>query len=191
MSERRLRRLCISGAASASVEEPDTPIVMTPVDPRNPNQLGNIAYAEGLRRTLARAGDAVKGEALFRRQSCVACHTTADGQTPKGPHLADIGKRYKPEELIESILKPGEKLAQGYESYTFLTADGRSYSGFVVSQTADAIVIRESNSVRREVPRTEIEERVQQKPSAMPEGLGANLTPEELADLLAYLQSLK
>ena len=49
-------------------------------------------------------------EALFKAQSCVACHTTADGQTPKGPHLADIGKRYKPD---ESALKPSAKLAQG------------------------------------------------------------------------------
>jgi hypothetical protein len=32
---------------------------------------------------------------------------------------------------------------------------------------------------------------VQQKQSAMPDGLAANLTPEQLADLMAYLQSLK
>ena len=37
----------------------------------------------------------------------------------------------------------------------------------------------------------EIASRVMQKQSAMPEGLAANLTPDQLADLLAYLQSLK
>ena len=49
--------------------------------------------------------DPKKGEALFKVQACVACHTTADGQTPKGPHLVDIGKRYSAAELVESILK--------------------------------------------------------------------------------------
>ena len=69
--------------------------------------------------------------------------------------------------------------------------DGKVYTGFVVSEGADAILIREPNSVQRELKRAEIEARVQQKQSAMPEGLVANLAPEQLADLLAYLQSLK
>ena len=128
---------------------------------------------------------------MFRRQSCAACHTTADGQTPKGPHLVDIGKRYKPAELIESVIKPSAKLAQGYESYLFLTTAGQTITGFVVSEAADAVVVREANSVRRVLKKTEIEQRSAQKVSVMPEGLVANLTSEQLADLLAYLQSLK
>ena len=132
-----------------------------------------------------------KGETLFRQQSCMSCHTTADGQTPKGPHLVDIGKRYKPEELVESILKPSTKIAQGYESYSIQTTDGQVISGFLVSQSADALVLREANSVRHELKRTEIEAQTQQKVSAMPEGVAANLTAEQLADLLAYLQSLR
>ena len=45
--------------------------------------------------------------------------------------------------------------------------------------------------MQRQLKRDEIDERTPQKASAMPEGLVANLTPEQLADLLAYLQSLK
>ena len=115
----------------------------------------------------------------------------ADGQTPKGPHLVDIGKRYKAEELIESILKPSGKLAQGYEAYLFVTVKGQSFTGFIVTESADAVLIRESNGVQRELRRNEIESRIQQTISAMPEGLAANLTPVQLADLLAYLQSVK
>jgi hypothetical protein len=93
-----------------------------------------------------------------------------DDQTPKGPHLVDIGKRYTPTELVESILKPSAKIAQGYESYSFAIADGRVFTGFVVSEAASTVQIRES---------------------VMPEGIAGNLTPEQLADLIAYLQSLK
>ena len=120
----------------------------------------------------------------------MACHTTADGQTPKGPHLVDIGKRYKAAELAESILSPSAKIAQGYEAYAIRLLDGRVVTGFVVRESAAAILLREANGTQRELPRSEIDERAQQKLSAMPVGLVANLTPEQLADLIAYLQSL-
>jgi putative heme-binding domain-containing protein len=53
------------------------------------------------------------------------------------------------------------------------------------------VLVREANGVPRELKRDEIDERVQQNVSAMPEGLVADLTPSQLADLLAYLASLK
>jgi putative heme-binding domain-containing protein len=191
LSRHRVSLPGIPDSESPKTREKETPITIVPVDPKNPSQLGNIPYDNALRTTAALTGDAKKGEALFRAQSCTACHTTTDGQVPKGPHLADIGKRYKTDELIESILKPSAKLAQGYEPYLFLMTDGQTFSGFVVSESADATTIREANSVRRELKRTEIEQRAVQKVSVMPEGMVANLTREQLADLIAYLQTLK
>jgi putative heme-binding domain-containing protein len=176
-------------SAIAKIDE--KPIILPKADPKNPSQIANMAYETAAKRTLSLKGDLRKGEELFKSQSCVACHTTADGQMPKGPHLVDIGKRSKPEELIESILKPSAKLAQGYESYRFELDDGRVLTGFVVSESADTVLIREANGVQRELKRTSIEAKIQQMVSAMPEGLAANLTPEQLANLLAWLQSLK
>jgi putative heme-binding domain-containing protein len=150
-----------------------------------------MTYEAALKRTLAAKGDAEKGKALFTSQSCVNCHTFADGQTPKGPHLVDIGKRAKPEELVESILKPSAKIAQGFETWTFRTDKGRSFTGFVVSEGSDVVQIREVTGVRRYLKQKEIDSRKKQDQSMMPEGLVAALTPEQLADLLAYLQSLK
>ena len=140
---------------------------------------------------MSATGDAQRGRELFTRQSCIACHTTADGQLPKGPHLVDIGKRYKPDELIESILKPSAKLAQGFETIGIVTVEGKVHSGFVTSESADAIDLRLANGLPLTIRRDDIDEEYPQKISAMPEGIAGNLTPEELADLLAYLQSLK
>jgi putative heme-binding domain-containing protein len=171
--------------------EKETPIVLPKANPKNPDQIGNLTYEGVLKRTLAAMGNADRGKALFKAQSCMACHTDADGQRPKGPHLVDIGKRYKADELIESVLRPSAKIAQGYETYWFSTVDGRVFTGFVVAEGADAILIREGDGVQRELKRSKIESRIQQKQSAMPEGLVNNLTPEQLADLIAYLQSLQ
>lgn len=125
--------------------EAEVRVVIAKADPKNPDQIGNMSFESAAQRALRTKGDADRGLALFTRQSCRACHTVADGQMPRGPHLVDIGKRYSPTELVESILKPGAKIAQGHEAYTFATADGLAYSGFIVSEGAKTLQIRESS----------------------------------------------
>jgi putative membrane-bound dehydrogenase-like protein len=174
-----------------SANDSDSPLEVPKADPNDPRQIGNLTLDVAAQRALAVTGSAERGAALFRSQACFACHTTTDGQTPKGPHLADIGKRHQVEGLVESILQPSAKIAQGFETYVFETVDGKIFSGFVVGERADATLIRESNGVYRELKKADIEARRPQMISSMPEGLVSNLTPEQLADLVAYLQSLR
>jgi putative membrane-bound dehydrogenase-like protein len=172
-------------------KEKELPILILKADPKNPDQIGNLPYEVAVKRTLQVKGDAGRGKALFKSQSCSACHTDADGQTPKGPHLVDIGKRSSAAELVESILQPSAKIAQGFETYTFVMKDGRLFTGFVVTESAKAVQIREANGLQRELMLVDLDARQIQKQSAMPDGLVSNLTPPQLADLLAYVQSLK
>jgi putative membrane-bound dehydrogenase-like protein len=187
-------RVHIDGLSTDSIAgrkaEEEIRVRLAKADPNNPDQIGNMSYESASQRALAAKGDAARGKALFASQSCRACHTDADGQSPKGPHLVDIGKRSSTAELVESILRPSAKIAQGYEAYNIALADGRVVSGFVVSEGASTVQIRESSGALKELKRSEIEERRRQVPSAMPEGIAANLTPEQLADLVAYLRSL-
>ena len=129
---------------------------------------------------------------MFRQQSCVACHTYANGQQPKGPHLVDIGKRYKPTELVESILKPDAKIAQGFDTYTFVSDDGKVVTGFVVSESAETLTLRKTDGLSVELIQDDIDERVKQPTSMMPKGSGQQPdSRKQLADLIAYLQTLK
>jgi putative heme-binding domain-containing protein len=170
--------------------EEEVQVVIAKADPKNPDQIGNMPYEAAAQRALAARGSAERGKAVFAAQSCRACHSDADGQTPRGPHLVDIGRRYSPAELVESILRPSEKIAQGYEGYSFAMTDGRVLSGFVVSEGAATVKVRDSTGSLHELKRREIDERRRQQSSAMPEGIVGTLTPEQLADLVAYLQSL-
>ncbi|MBL8820375.1 MAG: discoidin domain-containing protein [Planctomyces sp.] len=171
--------------------ESEKPIVLVKADPLNPNQIGNLGLDVLIDRTVAVPGDPEKGKILFQQQSCIQCHTYANGMLPKGPHLVDIGKRYKRRELIESIVKPSAKIAQGFDTWTFALTSGQVHSGFVVLESAETILIRENTGVSRELMQDEIEERVRQEVSMMPNGIVDSLTPEQLADLLAWLESLK
>jgi putative membrane-bound dehydrogenase-like protein len=170
--------------------EKEAPVVVPKADPKNPNQIGNMTYEAAAKRALAQKGNSAKGKALFKAQSCSACHTDADGQTLKGPHMVDIGKRYSAAELVESMLKPSAKIAQGFETYQFDMKDGKVFVGFVVSESARAVLVRDGSGLQRELKLSDIETRTMQKQSLMPDGIVNNLTPEDLADLIAYLQSL-
>ena len=58
-------------------------------------------------------------------------------------------------------------------------------------ESAREVEVRQINGLPVIVPKEKIEERVKQKKSMMPEGIVGTLTASQLADLLAYLQSLK
>src|SRR5262249_41290083 len=51
-------------------------------------------------------------------------------------------------------------------------------------------LVRDAYGLQRELKLAQIESRTIQKQSLMPDGIVNNLTPEDLADLVAYLQSL-
>jgi hypothetical protein len=57
--------------------------------------------------------------------------------------------------------------------------------------TADAIYVITPDRSEVRVARSDIEELTPGRVSIMPQGLDAQLTRAELADLIAYLQSLK
>ncbi|MBL6707481.1 MAG: discoidin domain-containing protein [Planctomycetaceae bacterium] len=178
-------------ATTASKGEPEMAIELAKADPNDPNLIANLSPEIATYRALNTEGDAKRGEPLFRKQACVACHTTANGQTPKGPHLVDIGKRYKKAELVESILNPAAKIAQGFDTYLFVMDSGKIVTGFVSGESADEVQVRQTNGIAMSLKKDDIEIRQQKKESMMPVGIANNLTPEQLADLVAYLQSLK
>ena len=180
-----------AAAVAARAREPQAPIVVPRADPNNPNQVANIKPGAAASRALEATGDAKRGEALFKLQTCATCHTTANGQLPKGPHLVDIGKRYKKAELIESILKPSAKIAQGFDTYVFVLKNGKAMTGFVTSESAGEVELRQTNGISSTIRKSEVGVRRKSPGSVMPAGLVNSLTPEQLADLIAYLQSLK
>ncbi len=102
----------------------------------------------------------------------------------------DIGKRYKRNELAESVLKPSARIAQGFNTYSFITVDGRIIQGFFVSESAHDVQIKLTDGTSKTIRVDDIDERIKQPHSLMPQGLANNITPEQLADLLAYLESL-
>lgn len=137
-------------------------------------------------------GDAKLGKELFTRQGCVVCHTTSPEETPKGPLLAGIAQRYNRDELCESIMKPSAKIAQGFETQWFkLKGKDEPIEGFVVRESGDQLEIRNITGISTTIKSADIQKRGKRDTSMMPEGLVVQLTPHDLASILAYLESLR
>ena len=179
----------VSDQAAAMVA--DKPIELPKADPGDPNLIANLPWEQVLARTIAAgAGDPEKGRLLFRQQACINCHSFANGQQPRGPHLVDITKRYKREELIESIVQPSRRIAQGFDTWAIAMQSGQVHTGFIVLESAETVTLRDTTGIARDLIQDEIEDRVRQEISVMPAGVVGNLTPQQLADLLAWLETL-
>jgi putative heme-binding domain-containing protein len=136
-------------------------------------------------------GDVSAGKEMFLRAGCVACHTVDANEPPKGPVLSAVAKIYDRAALTESILKPNAKIAQGFESIWIKTKKGEQVEGFVTREAGDSLDLRNIVGQTLTLEKADIAERGHRPQSMMPEGLMAAFTPAELANLVAYLESLK
>ncbi len=76
-----------------------------------------------------------------------------------------------------------------YISYTLETTDGESWTGLVVSETAANITLRRPQQPDLTLSRTRVKELRANGKSLMPDGLELGLTPQDFADILAFLRN--
>lgn len=142
---------------------------------------------------LVKNADAGRGRALFfgvGGAGCANCHR-ADGRGKLfGPDLTGIGERNDPANFIQSILEPNAQVAEGFATQFVTTRDGTEYMGILREETATGVtlVLGDGQTVR--VDKASIAEHKSLHSSAMPE-FGQILTPQHVADLTAFLLSLK
>jgi len=141
------------------------------------------------RAMLALKGDPIRGKELFLQRACFACHTVSPAEPPKGPMLGGIGQRYSRSELVEAILAPNAKIAQGFESQGFTLRNNSTVEGFVVREGGDSIDVRSLAGIATVVARDDIVTREKREMSTMPSGLMTGASVDDLAALLAYLEA--
>jgi putative heme-binding domain-containing protein len=149
----------------------------------SPAKRGEVAnrYAAA----VEKGGDAARGQEVFNK-ICAACHHRGGG-TPAdvGPDLATVRHR-PPLSLLVDILSPSQSIAQGYETYLVELTTGRTEAGTLASQSATTLTLRQAAKTipiaRRDIRRLTV---VPQ--SVMPANLDQLITPEQMADLLAFL----
>ncbi|WP_339749458.1 PVC-type heme-binding CxxCH protein [uncultured Rubinisphaera sp.] len=89
-------------------------------------------------------GDFDRGKTLFYKSAaaCFACHDPPSGATRLGPDLSKLKTILRPDELVDSILRPSKRIDKDYAQVNVLTLEGKQYTGIRISETDTEIVIR-------------------------------------------------
>ena len=93
--------------------------------------------------------------------------------------------------MLESIVFPNASLVRSYEPVLIATKDGKTINGLIRKETPEEITLATGVNQEVRVARDDIEAIQPSKVSIMPAGLDQQLTPGELADLVAFLKACK
>jgi putative heme-binding domain-containing protein len=140
---------------------------------------------------LALEGDAKRGRDVFFGQTaaCSKCHTFRGEGADVGPDLSEIRTKYDRAALLDQVLNPSASIALGYEPWLVRTKKGDTYAGFILADSEAALTLKDTSGKKVIIPAADIDRRVKQKLSVMPDNVALGLKPQELADLLAFLRS--
>jgi putative heme-binding domain-containing protein len=140
-------------------------------------------------------GNAERGAAIFRDALCSRCHRAGLTGPAVGPDLTMVARRFSRRDMLASIVTPSAAVADIYRNSEITTADGRSIVGRVVVEgdfRSEKLLVN-TDPLRPtqwvEIDKKEIEEHREATTSPMPEGLLDSFRPQEIADLLAFLES--
>jgi uncharacterized protein len=130
-------------------------------------------------------GDVEAGRAAYVK-ACAACHKHGDLGQAIGPELTGMAVHPK-EELLTHILDPSRSVEGNFRLYNLLTIDGQVVNGMLAGETRTSVTIIDAQAKEISIPRDEIEQLIATRKSLMPEGFEAQLTEQELTDLLEFL----
>ncbi|MHB1082520.1 MAG: PVC-type heme-binding CxxCH protein [Prosthecobacter sp.] len=132
-------------------------------------------------------GDLAKGKMLFT-MTCGQCHKLFGEGQNVGPDITG-SNRADLNYLLENVLDPNAVIGKAYQLNLFTMKDGRVMSGVIKEESPAAVKIAMMGGVEFTLPQPDIAKREVSKLSTMPEGLFDALKPEQVIDLVKYLQS--
>ena len=138
---------------------------------------------------LPASGDPAKGRQVFAA-ACASCHRCADVGQKVGPDLSGVAHR-SVEDLLGNILDPNMAINPGFVAYEAETRDGESHVGLLAREGPDSITLVQTSERSVVIPRRDLVRLASTGASLMPEGLEAGRSPQEMRDLIAFLQGAR
>jgi putative membrane-bound dehydrogenase-like protein len=135
---------------------------------------------------LEMAGDTQAGGAVFAKR-CAVCHRLRGVGTDVGPDLASLTD-YSPQALLVALLDPNKAVEAKYLDYLAVTTSGLSYTGLLAAETGNSVTLKGQEGKQQTILRSELEALQATGKSLMPEGLEKDLSPADLANVIAYLR---
>jgi putative heme-binding domain-containing protein len=132
-------------------------------------------------------GSASRGSKLFESRACIQCHSSRQAL---GPDLNGCAQRFSKEDLFTAIAVPSRDVSPRYQTTMIATVDGKVFTGLIVYESVDGLVLRNATNQTFRIEAKNIESRKTLSQSLMPNGLLKNMQPRDLADLYAFLRGM-
>ncbi len=133
-----------------------------------------------------------RGRQLYRETGCLACHLFKGEGGVTGPDLTLAANKFSPRELLEHVAEPSKVISDQYATTLIVLDDGTSVTGRLINNDAETVQLQPNlyaPSDVRSFKRSEIDELTTSPVSLMPLGLVNTCQPQEVADLVAFIQS--
>ncbi|MDB5320835.1 MAG: hypothetical protein JWN40_2466 [Phycisphaerales bacterium] len=138
---------------------------------------------------LTLPGDPAHGQALFA-ENCATCHRM--GNSPVGhdlgPNLLTV-RDWPKENILTALLDPDRTVEPRFIAYTATLNDGSALTGLLTTESAGNVIVKTLDDIDHPLPRSALKSLISTNRSLMPQGFEAALQPQDVADLMSYIQS--
>jgi putative heme-binding domain-containing protein len=153
-----------------------------------------VAYLRWLAasgQTAAATGDAVRGRAVFEgKGQCLTCHQVRGNGSALGFDLTDIGRLRRAAELERALVDPEPEVQPQNRTVRVVTRDGTVITGRLMNHDTFTVLLMDSGEHLRAFSKPDVRDVTIIKTSTKTSYRG-KLTPQEIADVVGYLVSLK
>jgi putative heme-binding domain-containing protein len=155
---------------------------------------GIIAYLRNMNsfdRGSVKAGDAARGRAVYDgKGSCARCHRVGTQGSRVAPDLSDVGATRSASSLLRSLTDPTSQMMPINRPVRAVTRDGKVINGRRLNEDTYTVQLIDEQERLVSLTKSDLTEYTIATASPMP-SFRDRLTPDEIADVVAYLLSLK
>ena len=162
------------------------------VMPKGPGKAYTVDDVVALAEGHLKGRNFAQGKAMFTSTLCSACHHFNGDGGNIGPDLTGSGNRFTLRDLMENIIDPSKVISDQYGSEQIELKDGSLVIGRVAKEENGKLAVMTSPLAPDEqiaINVRDVKGRTVYPISMMPPGLINLLNPDELLDLIAYIQS--
>jgi putative heme-binding domain-containing protein len=161
----------------------------------DPSELsGILAYLRNMNsfdRGSVKTGDAMRGRAVVEgKGDCARCHRIGGQGSRIAPDLSDIGVARSAGSLERSLTDPTSQMMPINRPVRIVTRDGRTINGRRLNEDTYTVQLIDDQEKLVSLAKADFREYTIVTVSPMP-SYRDRLTPDEIADVVAYLLSLK
>ena len=160
----------------------------------NAEMAGIIAYLRNMNyfdTAAVKIGDAARGRAMFEgKGGCTVCHRIGLAGSRVAPNLSEIGAARSAGSLQRSLLDPASQMMPINRPVRAVKKDGTIIAGRRLNEDTYSVQIIDEGERLHSLLKSDLREYAIATTSPMPSYKG-RLSEEEMADVIAYLLSLK